>query len=201
VSEEEDLVAFSKQDNVSYIKTFFFALPWTHIASLPSEYAFKDASSLSCAFNLMFKAHPAVESLLNQQLRMMFGGQNVKYAAAHLRLGGLKGEAILNRGEGLGLGGPLNQVITAVHTLHKMRKAHGFHAPAALVTDNQRLRWFTMHHFLTDVVSPQEPETVHMDYVNDAAVDVHRLVFVDIAILARAQCLLAYNSGFSSVAM
>lgn len=148
----------------------------------------------ACLWQRVFKPVPPILARAQAELQALYNTSNPKYAAAHLRLGGLAGEADFQSTRGGGT--PLTSFAAAVSCAQRMKKVCDLVQPTMILADSQTLRNYITNHTFPDLVAPAAT-SVHLDRALGRTIKEHQSTVVDLVLLARAACLVTSPSGFS----
>jgi hypothetical protein len=164
-------------------------------------------------FQYLFQASDEVRRQTDAQLAKLYGGgdstaaavaaaaaANGSYAALHLRLGGQAGEPeeLSYRFDTSKLT-TLMSAVTCGVWLAGTAGIDTHTTPLLLLTDNNELRRF-VHHGRLAGVTTSSFDAVHFGVAKNSTLQERYSVFVDIALLARAHCVMLSPSGFSMTA-
>lgn len=148
-----------------------------------------------CLWTRVFKPVATVQWRAQQQLQELFGRDALpRYVAIHMRLGGLAGETELDRVRGGGT--QLGNFMAAVSCGQRLLHSHGIRVPLLMVVDSHEVRERLKDRGFPSVVTPAGAP-VHLDRADGASIEQHQATIVDLALLARAECLVTSPSGFS----
>ena len=163
---------------------------------------------LHCLWTLLFKPSPLLRVRLAAAKQRLFGDAPApRYAAAHLRLGGLSGEEEKNVVESNEQ--QIKEVaapFVVAHSAHlcvlelakNITREGEATLPALLVTDNAALRRAARAGLMTGVVGPPH-YAVHVSRGTPSEADLWTM-WVELGLLAGAEYLLRSDSGFSNAA-
>ena len=173
-----------------------------------------NTDDLRCLWHLMFKPAERVtrraDELLAETLARPIGdaGWGAKatpvYVAVHLRLGGLEGETITVRYKGceqlalFGVQACARELAANLTASSAQADGAAPAAPVLLVTDNAVVRHAAAAGALAGVVAPSN-YAVHITTAKNHSDFTD--VFADLALLARADCLVTSRSGYSDIAL
>lgn len=117
---------------------------------------------------------------------------NQTFAAVHMRMGGLTGEGVQERGNG-----PLRNFMDAITCARDLAKSTSIQntTPILVVTDNHDFRQFLHNRNIPSIVAPPALP-VHLDHARQRSVEDHQLSIVDLVMLAKSKCLVMMRSGF-----
>jgi hypothetical protein len=169
-----------------------------------------------CVFQYLFQTSDEVQRQADAQLVKLYGGTRGEaaaaaaataaaalggnYAALHLRLGGQAGEP---EDAGYRFDTPkLTTLMSAVTCGVHLAGTAGISkqaTPLLLLTDNNQLRRFVQRGRLAGVATSTF-DAVHFGIAKNSTLQERYSVFVDIALLARAKCVMLSPSGFSMTA-
>jgi hypothetical protein len=166
-----------------------------------------------CVFQYLFQASDEVRRQADAQLMKLYAGSSSdatvaaaaaalggSYAALHLRLGGQPGEPedMSYRFDTPKLTTLMSAVTCGVH-LAETAGISTQTMPLLLLTDNNELRRFVQRGRLARVTTSSF-DAVHFGVAKNSTLQERYSVFVDIALLARAKCVMLSPSGFSMTA-
>lgn len=160
-----------------------------------------DSREAVCLFNYLFKLSDEVETRAQRQLEQLYPDHDLKqgYAAIHLRLGYLKGETVpVERFRGAA-NDHISGVLRAVSCGLELANKSGIvtnKTPVLLLTDHSSLRHFAQTRKLANVVAPTYG-SLHIGTAQQVQSEDHYSTFVDLALMAKAKCILQSKSGFS----
>lgn len=156
----------------------------------------KWSAAAVCLWHRILKPAPDIITMAQEQLANLYNQSAPRYAAIHLRMGGLHGEHELERGRG-----PLKNFVGAVRCANDLSKSGNVsgNTPLLLISDNHHLRDFLASHNLHRVVSPSY-QPVHTDHGDTHNVAAHKTSVVDMVLLGMSECLVTSPSGFSHMA-
>lgn len=146
----------------------------------------------ACVWRRIFKPTDSIVERANHILREMYP-RGKKFVAVHLRLGGLSGEGVQERGNG-----PLANFLDAISCARKlatMATTVEKRTPILIVTDNHELRQFLQARQIPSLLTPPSLP-VHLDVAKQRPLEEHQSTIVDMALLARSECLVIMRSGF-----
>mmetsp|Transcript_40412 Transcript_40412/g.89772 ORF Transcript_40412/g.89772 Transcript_40412/m.89772 type:complete len:432 (+) Transcript_40412:206-1501(+) len=150
----------------------------------------------SCLFNAFFKPSGMLQLKVDEMRRQLFGSSTTPYLAIHLRLGGFAGEwkviERFNQFQGLMAGLSCAKDLAHAHGLDKM--------PILLLTDNALLREHVRKGTFSGFITTPF-DAGHTSGSSHGAEEVLVTSFVDMALLAQAQCFVGSPSGFSDMAL
>lgn len=158
--------------------------------------------ALVCLFNFLYKLSDEVEARAQQQLQQLYSTQDLRggYAAAHLRLGHLNGEVqAINRFKGAAKQDSLSGVLRTVSCGLELANRSGIAknvTPLLLLTDHASLRAFAQNGKLANVVAPTY-KSLHIGTARRTEIEQHYSTFVDLALFAKAKCVIQSTSGYS----
>jgi hypothetical protein len=150
----------------------------------------------TCWFKALFKPTESITIAIASELLHM--GVTSKYAAVHLRIGGLEGEERdLHRFD------RFEAQNAAIYCAKKMinESAHDdLHtSPVVFVTDNSILRFIINRGYLSGVVGPRGDHVSHIVTGSHAHKESLKS-FVELGILAQSSCIVKSRSGYSELA-
>ena len=159
-----------------------------------------------CLWSALFAPSVQLSQLVDAQLSSLFGSlPPPRFAAIHLRLGGLVGEDWLqadpaNPAPISNRGSPLLQQHGA-HLCARRLARRNLSSDVLLVTDNWMLRRAAARGLLEGVVAPAGSTATHLGrLVSESSDEAAWQVWTELGMLASARCLVHSFSGFSHIA-
>lgn len=150
-----------------------------------------------CAWAALFRATPQLDASVDAILAEAGGpgAGNRPYTAVHLRLGGMRG--LEDKAVRMVEQCWLVQAFAALQCASRVGRAHNHTGPTVLVTDNAILRAALRLGVLQGAAGPPGWALHTAEFATPEA---WRASFTDLRLLARAECLVTADSGFSMVA-
>lgn len=144
-----------------------------------------------CLWNRILRPTPAILRKADEQLAEL-GLVGHRYAAVHLRMGGLIGEGEVNRGSD-----PLSLFLEGTDCARNISMSMNFPEPKTLiVSDNHNLRRLVRRSTFPSLYIPSHLP-VHLDRGKNMPLEEHQQTIVELELLARSECIVLMRSGFS----